>query len=50
MLLNKEKDLRPSIKDVAKLPCIYEKIEEFIQQHNCKEEVMQFFDMELEKE
>lgn len=40
MLLNKDKDNRPSILEVAKLPCIYRKIEEYIEQHNCKEEVM----------
>lgn len=48
MLLNKDKDNRPSIFEVAKLPCIYRKIEEYTNQHNCKEEVMQFFDIENE--
>ena len=29
-LLNKDKDKRPSIFDVAKIPCIHKKIEQFI--------------------
>lgn len=46
-VLNKNKDKRPSIFDVAKIPCINKKIEQFIQDHNCKDEVMAFFDIEV---
>jgi hypothetical protein len=46
MLLNKDKDNRPTIFEVAKLPCVYQKIEEYIEKYNCKEEVMQFFDID----
>ena len=45
-LLNKDKDKRPSIFEIAKIPCVNRKIEEFIKEHNCKEEVMAFFDVE----
>ena len=45
-LLIKDKDSRPSIFDVAKMPCIITKIEQFIQEHDCAEEVMPFFDPE----
>ena len=47
-ILNKDKDKRPSIFDVAKIPCINKKIEQFITENNCKEEVMTFFDVEPE--
>jgi hypothetical protein len=30
--------------EVAKIPCIKAKIEEFIKEHNCKNEVISFFD------
>jgi predicted DNA-binding protein (UPF0278 family) len=43
-LLNKKKDDRPTIMEVAKIPCIKAKIEEFIKEHNCKNEVISFFD------
>mmetsp|Transcript_16338 Transcript_16338/g.25249 ORF Transcript_16338/g.25249 Transcript_16338/m.25249 type:complete len:388 (+) Transcript_16338:778-1941(+) len=50
-LLSKEKDKRPSIFDVALIPCIRKKILDFINEYDCKEEVMQVFDVEqLEKE
>lgn len=45
-VLNKDKDLRPSIFDIAKIPCVNKKIEQFIEEHNCKDEVMAFFDVE----
>jgi len=45
-LLNKEKDKRPSIFDVAKIPCVNKKIEQFIKEHDCKDEVMAYFDLE----
>ena len=45
-VLNKDKEKRPSIFDVAKIPCIRKKIEQFIMEHNCKDEVMAFFDVE----
>jgi|TARA_B110000285_G_C15118781_1_gene615795 hypothetical protein len=44
--LNKDKDKRPSIFEIAKIPCVNRKIEEFIKEHNCKEEVMAYFDVE----
>lgn len=43
-LLNKDKDKRPTIFAVAKIPCIKAKIEEFIKEHNCNDEVISFFD------
>ena len=50
-LLNKEKDKRPSIFDVAKIPCVNKKIEQFVTEHNCKEEVLEFqLDMEEEEQ
>ena len=45
-LLNKDKDKRPSIFDIAQFPSISRKIEEFIKVHNCKDEVMAFFDVD----
>lgn len=45
MLLNKDKDSRPTIFEVAKIPCISKKIEQYVEQHNCQQEVMQFFDI-----
>jgi len=45
-LLNKDKDKRPNIFDVAKIPCVHRAIEQFIQQHDCKDEVMAFFDVD----
>ena len=43
-LLNKDKENRPTIFAVAKIPCIKAKIEEFIKDHDCGEEVVSFFD------
>jgi len=43
-LLNKDKAQRPTIMKVANMPCIKAKIEEFIKEHNCKNEVISFFD------
>jgi hypothetical protein len=48
--LNKDKDKRPSIFEIAKIPCVNRKIEQFILEHNCKEEVMSFFDVEVLKQ
>ena len=48
-MLNKDKDKRPSIFEIAKIPCVNKKIEQFIQEHNCKEEVMSFFDVDFVK-
>jgi len=45
-VLNKDKDKRPTIFDVAKIPCINRKIEQFIEEHDCKDEVMAFFDVD----
>jgi hypothetical protein len=45
-VLNKDKDKRPSIFEIAKIPCVNRKIEQFIQQYNCKDEVMSFFDVD----
>lgn len=45
-VLNKDKDKRPSIFEIAKIPCVNRKIDQFITEHNCKEEVMAFFDVE----
>lgn len=45
-ILNKEKDRRPTIFDLAKIPCISKKIIEFIQKYDCKDEVMSFFDVD----
>lgn len=39
-LLNKDKDKRISIFDLAILPCISSKIEEFVKKHNCRADVM----------
>jgi serine/threonine protein kinase len=39
-LLNKDKDKRPTIFEVANIPCIHKKIMQFIEKFNCKEEVM----------
>lgn len=44
--MNKDKDKRPSIFDIAQIPCISRKIEEFIKIHDCKDEVMAFFDVD----
>ena len=48
MILNKDKDKRPTIFEVAKIPCINKKIEQFIEENDCKEEVMTFFEYEPE--
>ena len=42
--MNKDKDKRPTIFDVARIPCIKAKIEEFIKLHDCGDEVISFFD------
>lgn len=49
-VLNKDKDKRPSIFEIAKIPCVNRKIEQFIQEKNCREEVMSFFDVEMLKQ
>ena len=49
-LLNKNIDRRPTIVEVAKIPCINKKIEEFINEYNCKEEVLSFFEVETENQ
>lgn len=41
-LLNKDKDRRSSIFDLAQRPCIAKKIEEFIEEHKCRSEVSCF--------
>lgn len=43
-LLNKNQEKRSSIFEIAKLPFIMEKIEHFIQEHDCSAAVMPFFD------
>lgn len=32
-ILNKDKDKRPSIFDIARLPCVRRKIEQFVEEH-----------------
>lgn len=46
-VLNKDKESRPNIFQLANLGFIKEKIMEFIENHNCKDEVMHFYDMDL---
>ena len=43
-MLNKDKDKRPSIFEFAKIPCVSQKIEQFILENDCREEVMSFFE------
>lgn len=45
-VLNKDKDKRPSIFEIAKIPCVHRKIDQFITEFDCKEEVMAYFDVE----
>lgn len=45
-ILNKAPDKRPSIFDIARLPCVRRKIEQFVEEHECRDEVMAFIDVE----
>ena len=42
--LNKDKDSRPDIFTLVRLPSIKKRIIEFIEEYNCKEEVMRFLE------
>ena len=48
-MLNKDNNKRYSIFDVAKVPCVNKKIQEFISQYDCKEEVMSYFDYDYKE-
>ena len=44
--LNKDKESRPDIFTLVRLPSIKKRIIEFIEEYNCKEEVMPFLEYE----
>lgn len=45
-LLNKDVNKRPSIFDIATLPCVKKKIKEFIKQHDVKDTDIPFLELE----
>ena len=45
-MLNKDPKKRPSIWDLASTPCIKERINEFVDEHNCRESVECIFDLQ----
>lgn len=45
-LLNKDYNKRPNIFDVAKIPCIKRHIAKFVEESNCKAEVMTLIDLD----
>lgn len=42
-LLNKDKNKRESIFDVAVMPCVNKRIEQFLTEQNCRDEVMAYY-------
>lgn len=48
-LLNKDYNKRPNIYDVAKIPCMTKYIIKFVEDHNCKEEVINIFNVDAAK-
>lgn len=45
-ILNKDPVKRPSIFDIARLPCVRRKIEQFVEEYKCRDEVMAILDVE----
>lgn len=46
MMLNKDIESRATMQDIAKLPCMKKAIMKWVTEHDCKEEVQSFFDMD----
>lgn len=49
MMLNKDIDARATMQDIAKLPCMRKQINKWVTEHNCKEEVQSFYDLDQQQ-
>ena len=45
-MLNKDPNKRPNIWDLASTPCIKERINQFVDEHNCRDSVESIFDLQ----
>ena len=50
MMLNKDNQKRPDILELSRIPCIKKHILKFVEDHNCKDEVIAFLDVEEVKQ
>jgi len=46
LLLNKDYSKRPNIFEFSRIPCVNKAIRKFVEENNCKDEVLGIFDME----
>ena len=44
-MLNKDHNKRPNLFEVSKIPCVRKSILKFVEENNCREDVIEFLDV-----
>jgi len=50
LLLNKDYSKRPNIFEFSRIPCVHKAIRKFVEENNCRDEVLGIFDMDSGKQ
>lgn len=45
-MLNKDHHKRPDLFEIARIPCVKKEILKFVDEHNCRQEVIEFLDVD----